>query len=177
MRLQTFSPKSAGYLKHVSLSLVPWRLARPPVRYFKVFSKTGHGTVLIDRAKKPQTDTARSVALDTSRTEVNCRPVHVKRKWHINNARSMVDNHRLATSKPCTVSAARSGSCDGEQPRANLVPSLVPNRAFPFIKHAGDQAALGLHKPIGLVLASAYLLGAACQLSGTLPRILKYLTG
>lgn len=49
---------------------------------------------------------------------------------------------------------------------SDYAPSLVPNRAFPFIKHAGEQAALGLHKPIGLVLASAYLLGAVCQLSG-----------
>jgi hypothetical protein len=44
---------------------------------------------------------------------------------------------------------------------------LAPNKALPFIKQAAEGASsAGLHKPVGLVLASAYVLGTACQLSG-----------
>lgn len=43
---------------------------------------------------------------------------------------------------------------------------FIPNKALPFIKQAADSTVDGLHKPIGLVLASAYILGTACHLSG-----------
>lgn len=44
--------------------------------------------------------------------------------------------------------------------------SFIPNKALPFIKQAADSTVDGLHKPIGLVLASAHILGTACHLSG-----------
>lgn len=41
-----------------------------------------------------------------------------------------------------------------------------PTKALPFLSEAADKATDGLHKPIGLVLASAHILGSACLLSG-----------
>ena len=171
MRLQTMSPRHAGYL---SLARPSWGYRRllkqntQNTRHFQVISKTGHGTVLVNRAQKPQTEKTRCIDIKTARGEqLNHRHVQVKHKWHISNARRRVDRGRLATTKPYTPSAAKPATSNGTQPNVDLAPSLVPNRAFPFIKHAGEQPALGLHKPIGLVLASAYLLGAVCQLSGT----------
>ena len=41
-----------------------------------------------------------------------------------------------------------------------------PTKAVPFLSEAADRATDGLHKPIGLVLASAHILGSACLLSG-----------
>lgn len=50
---------------------------------------------------------------------------------------------------------------------AQELPALSPNKALPWIKQAAEGATItGLHKPVGLVLASAYVLGTACQLSG-----------
>ena len=122
---------------------------------------------MLDRGQKPQTDRSKSIELDRSKGDpVNHRRLQVKREWHISSSYNKLDRGRLTTIKPCTPSAFKPVTINQAQSRADLVPNLVPNRAFPFIKHAGEQAALGLHKPIGLILASAYLLGAACQLSG-----------
>lgn len=41
-----------------------------------------------------------------------------------------------------------------------------PSKALPFLSEAADKLTDGLHKPVGLVLSSAYILGTACQLSG-----------
>lgn len=163
MRLQTISTRNSGYLGHVSLSRGP---RRPPVeRHFYVHSKTGHGTVLVDRRQKPQIDRARAAHVKPS-DKVSHRHAPVKCKWHISNPRSSHDRSRFAPRKPYAASAALSGTSQRTRSSTHLVPSLVPNRAFPFIKHAEQQAASGLHKPVGLILASAYILGAACQLSG-----------
>ena len=161
------SPRHAGYLSLVRPSWAYRHPLKQNSRHFQILSKSDRGTVLVKRAQNQQTDRARPVDIETARGEqLKHRRMQVKHKWHISNARSRVDRERITTTKPCTPSVAKPGS-NGIQSSAELVPSLVPNRAFPFIKHAGEQPALGLHKPVGLVLASAYLLGAACELSGT----------
>lgn len=165
MRLQTFSTRNAGYLSPVRLSWTPRRPLKQVVCHFHILSKTGHGTVLVDRRQKPQTDRGRRT--DVTSDKVSHKPPKVKHKWHISNARSSVRRTSLTTTKPCAAPAVDSGTSQGTPSSADLVPNLVPNPAFPFIKHAdAEQAALGLHKPVGLILASAYILGAACQLSG-----------
>ncbi|KAL3130994.1 hypothetical protein ABBQ38_000318 [Trebouxia sp. C0009 RCD-2024] len=137
MRLQTISTRNSGYLGHVSLLRGS---RRPPVvRYFHIIKTVD---------------------------QVSRRHAPVKRKWHISSSHSGRDRSRSATTKPHAASADNAVTSQRTRPSTDLVPSLVPNRAFPFIKHAEQQAALGLHKPVGLILASAYILGAACQLSG-----------
>ena len=167
MRLHTFSVRSAAYLSHVSLFRGPRRPLHQSVRCFYLVSKTGHSTVLIDRRQKPQTNRSRPCDVGTD-DRVTHRHLQVKRKWHLSDVSGSAERTRFISTKPCAASAADSGASRGTRPSIDLAPSPVPNRAFPFIKHAEEQAALGLHKPIGLVLASAYILGAACQLSGIL---------
>lgn len=167
MRLQTLSTRNAGYLSCVRLSWGPKRPVRQAVRHFYLVSKTGHGTVLIDRRQKPQTTTGRPTDAGTS-DKVIRRDAQVKRKWRLSKAPGSSGRTRFMTTKPYAASAADARTSQGLRPTIDLAPSPVPNRAFPFIKHTDEQAALGLHKPIGLILASAYVLGAACQLSGML---------
>ncbi|KAK9829190.1 hypothetical protein WJX72_004398 [[Myrmecia] bisecta] len=52
-----------------------------------------------------------------------------------------------------------------------------PNKALPF--YSSNTALDGLHKPVGLVLSSAYVLAAACHLSGVADSLawLPILTG
>ena len=165
MRLQTFSLRSGGYLSGTRLSMGLKQPCRQVVRCAPTISKTGHGTILIDRSQKPR---ASRVGLNPRDRGFEHSHSQVRRKWHVTSPTSQADKARPTTSKPCTPSGSRPNMPGQAQPGAvsDYAPSLVPNRAFPFIKHAGEQAALGLHKPIGLVLASAYLLGAVCQLSG-----------
>ncbi len=55
----------------------------------------------------------------------------------------------------------------GKAPLERLEKALTsPKKALPFLSEAADRATDGLHKPIGLVLTSAYVLSTACQLSG-----------
>lgn len=166
MRLQTFSTRNAGYLSYVRLSWGPRRPLRQSVRHFYLVSKTGHGTVLIDRRQKPRTNTGRPTDAGTG-DKVIRRDTQVKRKWRLSKAPGSSGRTRFLTTKPYAASAADSRTSQGIRPTIDLAPT-VPNRAFPFIKHRDEQVALGLHKPIGLILASAYILGAACQLSGML---------
>ena len=167
MRLQTFSSRNAAYLSHVRLSRGPRRPVNQSVRYFYLVSKTGHSTVLIDQRQKPQTNRDRPSDVEPG-NKVTQKHLNVKRKWHLSDVPGSAGRTRFMSSKRYAASAADSGTSPGPRPSINLASSPVPNRAFPFIKHAEEQAALGLHKPIGLVLASAYILGAACQLSGIL---------
>lgn len=164
MRLQTCSTRNAGYVR---LSWGSKRPLRQGVRHFYLVSKTGHGTVLIDRRQKPQTNTGRPSDAGTG-DKVIRRDAQVKRKWRLSKAPGSSGRTRFMTTKPYAASAADSRTSQGTQPSIDVAPNAVPNRAFPFIKHTDEQAALGLHKPIGLILASAYILGAACQLSGML---------
>ena len=64
---------------------------------------------------------------------------------------------RFVTLSQAAAAGAREG---GEQAAAS------PNKALPFIRQVADGSADGLHKPVGLVLASAYVLSTACSLSG-----------
>lgn len=157
MRLQTFSPRQGSYLAGTRLIFSPRRLPQRSGQRIPTVSKGGHGTVLLDRAHKPQSDKIDLVNLSSSRKVY---PRHVKHKWHVSQPGTQDSTARPMTRKPCTPAQV--------QQNLNVTPApvLVPNRAFPFIKHAGEQAALGLHKPIGLVLASAYLLGVICHVSG-----------
>ena len=167
MRLQTFSTRN-GYLSHVRVSRGYRRPLNPSVRHFYLVSKTGHSTVLIDQTQKPQTSRRRPADVETGGKDSH-RHVQVKRKWYLSDVPGRPGRSRFTSTKPYAASTANSGTSRGTGPSIDLAPSPVPNRAFPFIKHAEQQAALGLHKPIGLILASAYILGAACQLSGLLP--------
>lgn len=176
MRLQTIFPRTGGYLSGTRLSLTR---AKPIlVRHsLPVLSKTGHGTILIHRADRSRVD-GTSFGLKSSKIEAVQQSLvqlktgqsrmQVKRKWQINRPVSQVEQARPTTTKPCIITSSRPSTPSHSQPKpvSDLDPSLVPNRAFPFIKQTGEQALLGLHKPIGLILASAYLLGAVCQLSG-----------
>ena len=164
MSLQTLSTRN-GYLSRFRLSRGPRRPLNPSVRQFYLVSKTGHSTVLIDRRLKPQTNRGRAADVETGDKDSH-RHVQVKRKWYLSEVPGRAGRTRFTSSKPHAASAVNSGTSRGTGPTLDLAPSPVPNRAFPFIKHAKEQAASGLHKPIGLILASAYILGAACQLSG-----------
>ncbi|KAK9917725.1 hypothetical protein WJX75_007567 [Coccomyxa subellipsoidea] len=63
--------------------------------------------------------------------------------------------------------ATRSRQLSDKAPLEKLEKVLTsPRKALPFLSEAADRATHGLHKPIGLVLTSAYVLGTACQLSG-----------
>ncbi len=179
MRLQTIFPRNGGYLSGTRLSLTR---AKPVlVRYsHPILSKTGHGTILINRAHRSRVD-GTSFDLKSSKTEavqqslVQLKPgavkqsqMQVKRRWQISRPVSQVEQARPMTKKPCTITTSQPSTHSHSRSKqvSDLSPSLVPNRAFPFIKQTEEQALLGLHKPIGLILASAYLLGAVCQLSG-----------
>ena len=180
MRLQTISPRTGGYLTGTRVSL-----SRPkPVQHLRqslyVLSKTGHGTVLMNRVEKPRTDASgfgikysrigavEQSAVHSKHRDAKQNMVKVKRKWQFSQAVKQVEDGRPTTIKPCTVTSARLSTSSQAQSKqtSDPAPCLVPNRAFPFIKQTEEQALLGLHKPIGLILASAYLLGAVCQLTG-----------
>lgn len=164
MRLQTFFTRDAAYLSHVRLSRGPRRPPSHSVRYFYLVSKTGGSTVLIDQRQKPPTKKSRPCDAKTGDKGTH-RHLQVKRQWHLLGSTGRI---RFTSTEPYAASAANSGTSRGTRPAIKLSPNPVPNRAFPFIKHANEQAASGLHKPVGLILASAYVLGAACQLSGML---------
>jgi len=53
-------------------------------------------------------------------------------------------------------------------PPMDALPTTLkpPSKALPFLSEAADKLTDGLHKPVGLVLSSSYILGTACQLSG-----------
>ena len=157
MRLQTFSPRQGSYLTGTRLIFSLRRLPQRSGQRIPTVSKGGHGTVLLDRAHKPQSDKINLVNLSSPRKVY---PRHVKHKWHVSKPGAQDSTARPMTRKPCTPAQVQ------QNLTVTAAPVLVPNRAFPFIKHAGEQAALGLHKPIGLVLASAYLLGVICHVSG-----------
>lgn len=167
MRLQTFSTRDSAFLSHVRLSRGPRRPLNNSVRYFYLVSKTGGSTVLMDRRQKPQTNKSRSCDSKIADKGTHGH-LQVKRQWHLSDVPGSAGSTRFTSTKPYAASAANSGTSRGTRPSIKLAPNPVPNRAFPFIKHMDEQAALGLHKPIGLILASAYVLGAACQLSGVL---------
>ncbi len=64
------------------------------------------------------------------------------------------------------VKASGKSEADASAEEAKV--NFIPNKALPFIKQAASSTIDGLHKPVGLVLASAYILGTACHLSGAL---------
>jgi len=178
MRLQTIFPRTGGYLSGTRLSLTR---AKPIlVRHnLPILSKTGHGTILIRHAHRSRVDgTSFDLKSETEAVQqslVQLKPgavkqsqMQVKRRWQISRPVSQVEQARPMTKKPCTITTSQPSTRSHSQSKqvSDLGPSLVPNRAFPFIKQTEEQALLGLHKPIGLILASAYLLGAVCQLSG-----------
>lgn len=179
MRIQTIFPRTGGYLSGTRLSLTR---AKPIlVRHsLPILSKTGHGTILIHHDHLSRVR-GTSFGVNSSKTEavqqslVPLKPgavkqsrMQVNRRWQISRPVSQVEQARPVTKKPCTINTSQPSIPSHAQSKqvSDLSPSLVPNRAFPFIKQTGEQALLGLHKPIGLILASAYLLGAVCQLSG-----------
>ena len=157
MRLQTFSYRQGLYLAGTRLTFSPRRLLQRSGQRIPTVSKGGQCTVLLDRAHKPQCDKINFVHLNSP---PKVHPRHVKHKWHVSKPGTQNSTARPRTKKPCTPAQVQ------QNLTVTPAPVLVPNRAFPFIKHAGEQAALGLHKPIGLVLASAYLLGVICHVSG-----------
>lgn len=64
--------------------------------------------------------------------------------------------------------STRNREVPDKAPLEKLQKALVsPTKALPFLSEAADRATDGLHKPIGLVLASAHILGSACLLSGS----------
>ena len=160
MRLQTLCPTHKTYLSGTRLALSHPKSVHRAVRRVQTVNKTGHGTVLLDRSYKPRSDKIDSISLKYPPTGRS--PRSVKHKWHLYKPSRQEVIDRPVTKKPCTPNQMQQN-----MPTAPP-PVLVPNRAFPFIKHAGEQAALGLHKPVGLVLASAYLLGVICCMSGML---------
>ena len=179
MRIQTIFPRTGGYLSGTRLSLTR---AKPIlVRHsLPILSKTGHGTILIHHdhlsrvrgtsfgVKSSKTEAVQQSLVPLKPGAVKQSRMHVKRRWQISRPVSQVEQARPVTKKPCTINTSQPSIPSHAQSKqvSDLSPSLVPNRAFPFIKQTGEQALLGLHKPIGLILASAYLLGAVCQLSG-----------
>ena len=154
MRLPAISIKSRGHLAGTRVTTNPRKIGTFFMHRLSILSKARQGTVLSNCTQKRKTDTRPVKRI--------AKPSH-DHIQHLSSPSRQAGRARSITTKPCTA-AARPGAL--EQDHASM---LVPNRAFPFIKHAGEQALLGLHKPIGLVLASAYLLGAVCQLSGGLP--------
>ena len=160
MRLQTLCPTQRSYFTGTRVALSHPRRVQRAVPRVQTVNKTGHGTVLLDRSCKPRSDRIASDSLRLPQTDRI--PRNVKHKWHLNQTSRQEVIDRPMTRKPCTPNQTHQNVATAP------APVLIPNRAFPFIKHAGEQAALGLHKPVGLVLASAYLLGVICRMSGML---------
>lgn len=134
--------------------------------------KSSHGTVLMEPAKK-SLQHKRPVHAPPQLQPLVRQPV--RRKRYMVDSPAKLSQKKVpqsdlertvgrvpAKGKQMAKQAVNAGAAASES-----VQQLVPNKAFPFIKHAGQQTAEGLHKPIGLVLASAYLLGTICHLSGT----------
>ncbi|CAL8463628.1 g3162 [Coccomyxa elongata] len=72
-----------------------------------------------------------------------------------------------ASNQASKKQSTRNRDMPDKAPLEKLQKALAsPKKALPFLSEAADRATDGLHKPIGLVLASAHILGSACLLSG-----------
>lgn len=134
--------------------------------------KSPHGTVLMEPTARvsqqqkvvpalPQLKPIVRQAVRRKRYSVD--PQHKTKK----RMSTVPDMQRTVEHAPAKGRQMAKHVVDAGAVASESVQHLVPNKAFPFIKHSGQQTAEGLHKPIGLILASAYLLGTVCHLSGS----------
>ena len=133
--------------------------------------RSARGTVLMQPTVKPH------LRKPSTQPATQLKPLvrqPVRRKYHFTNSSAKVrqqqlgpaDMQHMANVAPAKGRKIAKQAINAGVSASETVHQLVPNKAFPFIKQTGHKTAEGLHKPIGLVLASAYLLGTVCHLSG-----------
>ena len=139
--------------------------------------RSARGTVLMEPAVKPH------LHKHSAQPAPQLKPLvrqPIRQKHHFTDSSAKVrqkqtgtaDMQHIVKAAPAKGRHIAKQAINAGASASESVQQLVPNKAFPFIKQTGHQTAEGLHKPIGLVLASAYLLGTVCHLSGTLTSVL-----
>lgn len=137
--------------------------------------RTAHGTVLVNPKPRAPQEVPPPPSPATALRPLVKQPL--RRTWHNSKPSARPKKNQTPPSEiqRSIIKADASGKSTAKKAlgvgvaASQTVQQLVPNKAFPFVKHAGEQVAEGLHKPVGLVLASSYLLGTTCHLSGTAP--------
>lgn len=141
--------------------------------------KSSRGTVFMEPATKPS---RQKVSLRTApQLQPLARQPVKRRRYTVTDSAAKVRKRHdttpnlqhMAESAPAKSSYVAKQAVDAGASASESMQQLVPNKAFPFIKHAGHATAEGLHKPIGLILASAYLLGTVCQMSGIFAKFVQ----
>lgn len=133
--------------------------------------RSARGTVLMEPTVKPHLH-KHSLQPATQLKPLVRQPV--RQKYHTPDSPAKVrqkqsgtaDMQHMVKAAPAKGRHVAKQAVNAGASASETVQQLVPNKAFPFIKQTGHHKAEGLHKPIGLVLASAYLLGIVCHLSG-----------
>ena len=110
--------------------------------------------VLLQRLKRKPVAPMEAVARNVvSYSPKLCRPIADEKRRSLESA-----SPRALPYTPASPVAAQNNS-----------PSRSPNKAFPFLLESERNTLDGMHKPLGLIVASAYVLATACQLSGWAP--------